>query len=541
MSYDPPSGPPPSGPPSGGAAETLDSGDGAPRPSGRGRRTTVLAAVGAAAVVVAGGAAWAAWSFFATGAQPAEALPDSTIAYASVDLDPSGGQKIAALRTLSRFPAFDDVVGLDADDDVRRWIFDQMRDVVACEGLDYDEDVEPWLGDRFAVAAVDTGGEEPTPVFVLQVTDEDRAETGLSAIRECAGSEDNGAWVIRDGWALLAEDQDVVDGVADDAADAALADDDDFRHWTDEAGDGGIVALYAAPEVGAVLAEELTSLDDLTTGGEIVPEEIVPEKSAQVLEDFGGAAATLRFDDGGVELEVAADAGATGSVARGDAAGDAVASLPEGTVAALGLSLGDGWFDDLLSQAAALSGRSADELVARANEELGIDLPDDVETLAGEAIALAVDADFDPATLSLGLGEPGPEASLGVGVKVLGDPDGIDGVLDKVRAVASGADGGLLDSDAGDDAVAIGPDPDYRTRLLGDEGLGSTDAFEHVVEHRDDATAVLFLDVDGADWLSGLFGDDAEVRDNLEPLEALGLNAWLDGDTTHAILEITSD
>jgi len=55
-----------------------------------------LGAFGATAVVVAGGA-WAATSFFATGSQPAEALPDSTVAYASIDLDPSGGQKIVCL------------------------------------------------------------------------------------------------------------------------------------------------------------------------------------------------------------------------------------------------------------------------------------------------------------------------------------------------------------------------------------------------------------------------------------------------------------
>ena len=81
----------------------------------------VGAAVGAVAV---GGLAWAAWSFFSTGAQPAEALPDSTLAYASIDLDPSGGQKIEALRTLQKFPAFKDQVGIDSDDDIREWIFD---------------------------------------------------------------------------------------------------------------------------------------------------------------------------------------------------------------------------------------------------------------------------------------------------------------------------------------------------------------------------------------------------------------------------------
>ena len=78
---------------------------------------------GSAAVVVGvlalGAGAMAAASFFAQGAQPAEALPSTTVAYASVDLDPSGSQKIDAFRTLNKFPAFKDKVGIHSVDDVR--------------------------------------------------------------------------------------------------------------------------------------------------------------------------------------------------------------------------------------------------------------------------------------------------------------------------------------------------------------------------------------------------------------------------------------
>ena len=43
-------------------------------------------------------------AFFSTGAQPAEALPASTVAYVSVDLDPSGGQKIEAHADAAQVP-----------------------------------------------------------------------------------------------------------------------------------------------------------------------------------------------------------------------------------------------------------------------------------------------------------------------------------------------------------------------------------------------------------------------------------------------------
>ena len=82
------------------------------------KRLIAVGAIVAGGAVVAGGA-WAATSFFSTGAQPAEALPASTVAYFSVDLDPSGGQKIEAIKTLRKFPGFTDKVDLETDDDLR--------------------------------------------------------------------------------------------------------------------------------------------------------------------------------------------------------------------------------------------------------------------------------------------------------------------------------------------------------------------------------------------------------------------------------------
>jgi uncharacterized protein DUF3352 len=558
MSSDTPSGPPPSGPP-----ETLDFGGGEPLPPNRGGRRTVLLVVGAVAAVAVAGASWAAWSFFSTGPQPAEALPGSTIAYVSIDLDPSGGQKIEALRTLSKFPAFEEHVGLDTDDDVREWIYERVQG--DCDDLDYADDIEPWLGDRFGLAAVDVGdasdGGSPAAVFVLQVSDEGAADEGLQAIRECNdAAPDEGAWVIRDGWVVLAETEEIAEQVADDAAKGSLADDEDYQHWTDEAGDSGVLTMYAAPEAGTLLAEIAgagvgvggedfagdCAMDDegnvecSESSGELddtipVP---VPEEATKAFEEFRGAAATIRFDDGGLELEVAADPTAVGSgLTSGDDAGEVASSLPDDTIAALALSFGDGWVDDLLEQVAETGGGSVGDLVDEVTATLGIDLPEDAEAVVGDAIALAVGPDFDPASLDSG----SPDLP-GVGVKIIGDPDEVDAVLDKLRTAAAGADEGVLDSDAGDDAVAVGPDADYRAQLLEDGDLGGSDTYRRVVEHSDDAAAILFVDLDGGDeWISELAGDDEEVRENLEPLDALGLSAWRDDETAHAVVKITSD
>src|SRR4051812_13888404 len=73
------------------------------KPSGR--RWALIA--GGTATVVAFGAvgAWGVTQFLGGGPAPATAVPADALAYVAVDLDPSGGQKLAAYETLKKFPA----------------------------------------------------------------------------------------------------------------------------------------------------------------------------------------------------------------------------------------------------------------------------------------------------------------------------------------------------------------------------------------------------------------------------------------------------
>ena len=510
--------------------EYLDSHGGRPEPT-RGRRTAWVVGGAGAVLAVLGVGAWAAWSFFATGAQPAEALPASTIAYASIDLDPSGGQKIEALRTLREFPAIKDELDLDTDDDVRRRIFEAIQDSGTCPDLDFADDVEPWLGDRMAVAAVDTGEDEPAPVLVLQVSDEDAADAGLSALEDCAGEDADTAWSIRDGWAVVGESQDVLDQMADDAAQAPLSDDDDFRHWTGEAGGGGIATVYVAAAAGELVADRIGTQDDAGAahsyeecpapclGYAGVGTDDVPPEVGDALRDFGGMAATLRFDDGALELEVAADAGDAQSALAGSTGGDdVVATLPEDTGVALGVGFAQGWLADLVD----------DDTLRRLSDETGLDWPEDAETLVGSSTALAVSGDIDPEAAI----ESADGSDVPVGLKVLGDADAIADVVERL--------GGPFEVDSDGEVVAVGPDADYRAELLEDGGLGDTDVYRRALPDAADASAVLFVGFDAGDWLDRAVGDDAELADNLAPLEAVGLSATTTGDTTHVVLRVTT-
>lgn len=544
-------------PPPAGGPEFLEQGGGDPLgpDAGRsaavgGRRTALVAGGSVLALGLVGGAAWAAMSFFSTGSQPAEALPAGTLGYAAVDLDPSGSQKIEALRMIKKFPGLDqELGGLDADDDLLAKVFEEAD----CEGLDYADDVQPWLGYRFAMAAVDLGDEAPTPVGVLQVSDPGAADEGLARLADCDDGDEPMGWVVSGDWAVVAETEDLAQQVVDAAAGGALAADDDYLRWTDEVGDPGILNLYAAPEAGDALAEfadELGFLSgmgmaslygpgDLGGMGGTGPEDELPDEMAQALEEFEGMAATVRFADGALEFEAVV---ATADTRRAEVLGtdrgdDALTTLPADTAVALGFGFADGWLDVLVEEAlwSADGGTTADDIEEQLQAVTGLTL-DDVETAFGESTVLALGSDIDPDAIF----SSGDGSAIPVAAKIKGDAGAITDVFDKL-AQAAGPDAGFLGTDAEGDFVVVGPNPDYRASVLGDGGLGDSSAYQGVVRNGDDASAVLFVNFDANDWLTGLAEGQQEVQANLEPLEALGISSWTDGDVTHGLLRLTTD
>jgi hypothetical protein len=220
--------------------------------TGSGRRyfvAFVVAALGAGAVG-AGVWAWQAWA--KQGPQPAEALPGNTLAYAALDLDPPGGQKMAAYNTLRKFPSLRKELGLGSADDLTKSVVDELASEGDCD-LDYG-DVKPWMGDRVAVAVVAQA--RPEPVVVLQVKDADQARTGLKAAgRGCDGA--GFGYVVDGEWAVLARNDDVAAQVKRDADRGHLDDDKEFRALTGAGGDPGLVTLYAAPEAGKALLDQM--------------------------------------------------------------------------------------------------------------------------------------------------------------------------------------------------------------------------------------------------------------------------------------------
>jgi len=520
-----------------------------PEPRRRsGRRTAAIVAGAVVGLGAIGGAAALASWYFLDGPQAAEALPDSTIAYVQVNLDPSGDQKIEALKTLKKFPAFEDKLDLDATDDIRKTLFEQLQEDGTCPGLDYDKDIAPWLGDRLAAALVDEGDAVAKSVLVVQITDEGKAKTGLDKLMACPKTEDSGlpstdekpgGFVVDGDWAVIAETEDVAKQVVDDTDNGTLADDEDYQHWTDEAGDDGILTIYAAPGSGEQLAtffagdEALDEMSGMESSG----------AASDLVKKFEGAAAKVRFSDGDVEIEFAGKFAQTELSKRmtGDKGGDVVATLPDDTALAIGAAFEPGWFQPLMDQLAPQisEGLTGEDLVTEAETETGLELPEDAETLAGDSFALAVSSDFDVEKFV----NSGDTSSLGVGVKVEGSAVDIEGVLGKLRTTVG--DPSALESKTEGDYVAFGPDQGWVDQLSEDGNLGDTDTYREVLPDADRASSLFFLNVDaGDDWLVRMLhagGAPDDVVDNVRPLSALGVASWTEDDITHATVKLTTD
>jgi hypothetical protein len=127
-------------------------------------------------------------------------------------------------------------------------------------------------------------------------------------------------------------------------------------------------------------------------------------------------------------------------------------------------------------------------------------------------------------------------------MKVKGEPEAIERVLDKIRGRIGPASSGPLGSSSEGDVVVVGPNADYRARIVGDGGLGESEAFRDVVRESERASGIVFVNFDaGGGWLASLAEDDPEAKANLAPLEAFGASTWQDGETSHAMIRLTTD
>jgi hypothetical protein len=500
----------------------------------RGSRSVVAVVASVVAVVLIAGGGYAAWQFFAGGGpRPAEVLPDSTFALVTVDLNPSGGQKVEAIRTLRKFPSWNKRTGVKPDSDVVKAIFDKALEDGPCKSLDYERDVKPWIGSRAAFGGVLVGG-KAAPVIALQVSDAANAKPGFAKLVKCSGADDDEefGWTVTDDYVIASDSTDHAKAIVTAGEKAPLAEDADFQKWTDKVGGPGIMNAYLGRTSVKILSDTFESdLGDLTGSDKTAEDEL-----NKALKDFKGAAAGLKFADGGIELSFA---GGGAARAGGKTVGAHVGALPEDTAAVLAVAVPEKALESLKS------GGSQQDSLSWLGEFFtpgtGLELPDDLITLLGSSLSFSVGGDA-PADIKDvdGLGD------VPLGLLVHGDDAKIKAVIAKVEANTGARLSDLPATVSSKDGrVAIATTPGYADDLLADGSLAGVEGYKDVVSHPDDAQAVFYVSFQNK-WMDALRDltaeehdkDLDEVADNVAALKAFGASFWRDGDTAHGLVRI---
>ncbi|HEY8180277.1 MAG TPA: DUF3352 domain-containing protein [Candidatus Limnocylindria bacterium] len=118
-------------------------------------------------------------TLFAVGTdRAARAVPADALAYATVYLQPSTGQKMNLALLLGHVPGFSDAANLDLK------IHEIAARFLGQAGIDYEADVRPWIGNQLSIAVRPGSGDltMPSPSLLAAVKDQAAAESGMVAI-----------------------------------------------------------------------------------------------------------------------------------------------------------------------------------------------------------------------------------------------------------------------------------------------------------------------------------------------------------------------
>ncbi len=469
-------------------------------PGTGGRRRTALVAGGLAAVVLLGGAGvFAAQQLSGGGAQPADVLPGDAYAYVRLDIDPSAGQKIAAVRFLGKVPQIQNTLG-SGDPRQKLWELAAQDSSDACmKTFRYGTDIAPWLGDRVGVA-LRPGGTQDTPnvAVAIQVTNEDAARTALTKLQACGKSGADSDLRMKDGYAIITP-KGAGDATLAATAKGSLAQNTTFSGDMTALGEQGVLSAWV--DMGRGLSE----LQKLGAGSGMPAVSAVGTK--------GRVAAAVRFDADYVELAGTVRGADASKTVKGD--GTELANLPANTMAALQVSGGaealDTAWPNLKKQLDTVAGGGKDGATSMAEQMLGIKLPDDLEALLGRSFTLSL-PDQDLKT-----------AAPAVGAKIVSnDAKRADEVIGRLLQGAGGA--AALTHHVEGDKVYVATTSDYADDLKAGGRLGDTDAFTQAVGDVSGSNAAVFLDLDKLEklYLDGVHGQEKTF---LESLKAVGLNA----------------
>jgi hypothetical protein len=434
------------------------------------------------------------------GDQPAAVLPGTSVGYARIDMDPSAGQKLAAIRFLMKFPSVKEKLNLTGDnDDLKRKLFELVKTESGDDlaDVDYDTDVKPWLGDRAGFAAVPIG-DKAEPVIAVQVKDEKKARAGLDKL--FAKSDDKPGQVFYNSYVVMAEDQAKADSAVAEAKKSPLTDNKAFAKDMDDLGEQGVASFWFDTKGAAELAG-----DELT------------EEQRKML-PTGSVAGVLRFDASYVELKgvVHGDKSVKAGAAKAD---EIVTTLPDSTAAAVALSDGESYVDriwEAVQKSSQGSGVDVTELADQFGAQYGIKIPEDLKLLLGKNFVVAVDKTS---------GENMPN----VAAKAKTDPDKAEAVVDKLIQVArtqGNVDFPIAKAKDGETLV-VASSKEYADKMLKGGRLGDNESFKQAIPEPKGSVMLGYVDFAAIRSLSpNSISDDKDYN----ALKSAGIASRVTGD-----------
>lgn len=479
---------------------------GSPGPARSPRRSSkvpILAAVGVVAAIALGGGAFAYSKLASTGAQPDTVIPASAVGFVRVDLDPSAGQKIAAVRFLDKLPAVKRAQDAGGDPRESLWKSITQQDK-ALSGVSYETDIKPWLGSRAAAAvlAQSTAKDKPAVMFALAVTDEAKARESLTSILAKKGVTDTDV-TMKSGYAILTE-KGTTSIVMAEIDKGSIATNQTYLSDANALGDLGIASVWV--DAGAVKgASWADALAKSTPSSNM---------NANLDQLKGRVMAALRFDAN--YLEVAGITRGAAVQLPSGATGGEVASLPADTVAAMSIAgldaaLKDNW--------PALSSNFSARDIANVEDQLGITLPDDLALLLGRSFTVAL-PDQDWSRFS---------KDPRVGLKVVAtDGARAESIIAKMLDQAGGASS--IATSRRDNTIYLATNPSYLDSLSQTGTLGSSETFKLAVADGQTAQSAIFVDLDKVEgnYLKDI-PEANEYKSALEAIRAVGFSTRATG------------
>lgn len=500
---------------------------------GRGGRGWLMAGLGVGAAALIGGGAYAAVQFLgSTGEQPDTVLPASAAAYVRLDMDPSVGQKVAAVRFFQ---------GLDPDAQARlesgewrEYVWEKLTedgDVPA--DLDYATDIEPWLGDRAGVAVVPSGEEEPLVAVALQVKDGQKALATLDKIKAAAAQDDEPFGYYLDGDYVVLAPEAQVDQVKAAAEQGTLDGLETYTSDMDELGDAGIASYWVdAAKAGAFSGTALAGVEDMGAPGTIA-DQLTEEQQALLA---GRSVGALRLSADAVEIHGLSMGNEAMAMPTDDGAG-LVLDLPADTVAAFSFENGADWVQAVWDFYGKID---ADMVQGFADEaaQSGITLPGDLQTILGDSMVLSVGPGLVDAVNAMSQTEAVNLPQLPVAYRVQTDPTAVNTLFESFGMPPT-----MLAQRTDDGVLTLGLVQTYVDGLAspGDR-LGDAPAFKAAVADADQSDVVLFVDVNEFedDYLPSI--EDEQVRAGLSKLGSIGMSTVVtDASTSRFTLRFVAD